>query len=118
MQNILLNNGKLIPILSKEDALEVIKENLSSDLASYLNHIITDMELDEQEIEQLEKDNMRLESENEQLRTLNSELEYKATKLENGIGNLLSKLENNNTCNKEETEEVLLFLLGEWKKNE
>lgn len=109
MQNILLNNGKLIPILSKEDTLEVIKENLSSDLASYLSHIIADMELDEEEIEQLEKDNMRLESENEQLRNINSDLEWKATKLENGLESLLSKLENNNTYNKKEAEEVFPF---------
>lgn len=107
MKNILLNDGKLIPILSKDDALEVIKENLSSDLAIYLNHIIADMELDEQEMEQLEKDNMRLESENEELKSENTDLERKVTKLENGIESLLSKLENNNTYNKEETEEVL-----------
>ena len=109
MKNILLNDGKLSPILSKDDALEVIKENFSSDLASYLNHIIVNMELDEQEMEQLEKDNMRLESENEELKSENTDLERKVTKLENGIENLLSKLKNNNTYNNEETEEFLPF---------
>ena len=34
MQNILLNNGKLIPVIALSDAIEVIEENLGYELAA------------------------------------------------------------------------------------
>ena len=52
----ILKNGKIIPILSKDDALEVIRENLSSDLASYLSYIIEDMELEEERVEKIRQE--------------------------------------------------------------
>ncbi|MGF0102035.1 hypothetical protein [Bariatricus sp. SGI.019] len=95
MQNILLNNGKIIPILSKDDALEVIEEYLGTELAAYFKDILYDMNAIDEEITSLENDKRNLEEENEELEQENEMLEQKLVKLESELEKYKNEKEDN-----------------------
>ena len=61
MQNIELNNGSIAMIADSNDALEVVEEKLSYELAEYLRSILWNMEAMDNYIDLLERNCTRLE---------------------------------------------------------
>lgn len=86
MQNIMLNNGNIVPIASTNDAIEVIRDNLGSELATYIEYVIDNFEFDAQDMESLERDNMSLSKENERLINIVSDLELEINRLKRKDG--------------------------------
>ena len=86
MQNIMLNNGNIVPIASTNDAIEVIRDNLGNELATYIEHVIDNFEFDAQDMESLERDNMSLSKENERLINIVSDLELEINRLKRKDG--------------------------------
>lgn len=86
MQNIMLNNGNIVPIASTNDAIEVIRDNLGNELATYIEHVIDNFEFDAQDMESLEHDNMSLTKENDRLINVVSDLELEINRLKRKDG--------------------------------
>ena len=82
----MLNNGNIVPIMSIHDAIEVVKSNLGSELATYIEYVIDNFEFDAQDMESLERDNMSLSKENERLINIVSDLELEINRLKRKDG--------------------------------
>ncbi len=67
MHNIELNNGKIVPIGSNRDFLEVIDINLSYELARYIEELLYNQEELDNYISDIEKKNDKLIEENNKL---------------------------------------------------
>lgn len=92
MQNIELNDGKLVTIGSFDDALSIVSEHLSHDLKDcikdYFNEIDFDysdvkdgLEILQNDFEELEKENNRLENENWKQRNEIMDLKHEIERL-------------------------------------
>lgn len=87
MTNILLNDGEIVTISSKEDAIDIIGEKISYELSNYLRNHIVDADVEyEQYCEYMNKlehdvnayvmENDKLQKENEKFSRKISDLEF------------------------------------------
>lgn len=112
MKNIALNSGKTVIIGSKTDALEVIEENLSYELASFLREEIDSNELDitvlENDLNFYEKSNDELETQNNFLIEENEKLHEENRRLKCRLKGLMAIKKDSEMDSSDE----LPFLLG------
>ena len=85
MQNILLNDGKLIPIIALNDAIEVIEENLGYELAAYLRKEICDADALGEENDRLFDEHMRMKKEIDRLEDEKYELRKEICQLKDEL---------------------------------
>lgn len=95
MKNILLNDGNTVLIASNSDALEVIEESLSYELATYFRSVLYNMDATDKEIDYLERENARLEDENDELENEVENLEREIKSLESELEKLKNGSEDN-----------------------
>lgn len=88
MRNIELNNGNITMIADSNDALEVVGDKLSYELAEYLRSTLWNMEAMDNYIGSLERNCARLEEENESLQEETEEYERKLARLESELEKL------------------------------